>query len=899
MPTILKVQHGNNIRNYPLTLPIINIGRAMDNQIMLDEPEVSPNHARLEWIKDVLHISDLGSTHGTKVNGKNIQPRIKHPLKNNDVISIGTFLLTLQVQDTPMGGTSTTLQDLIIKGHGTITIGRSADNDIVLAHPSISWRHARVIWNEQVSKHLIEDLRSSNGTFVNGHRVIRPLLLQSGNVIQIGPLQLIYKLDKISAIDQSRDLRLDALNLNRFIQSKNLLKNISLSIQPQEFVAIVGASGAGKSTLLHALSGYFPASSGKVLLNGNDLYSNFDAFRNQIGFVPQNNIIHMELTVHEALEYSARLRLPSDTSKLERQKRIDDVLNTLGLLKCKEQPIFSLSGGEQKRLSMGVELLTQPGLFFLDEATSGLDPGTELEIMELLRHLADQGHTVILVTHATKNIEKCHSVVILAKGGYLAYFGPPKEALNYFGVNDFDEIYEKLKAIKPENAADRYLKSSYFQKYLSTKLPKVDPAQIGSTNRSINPGASSKKVSSFSQFLILSKRNLNILFRDKISLILMVLTSPIIAMLDFLFWKRGLFEVGGGDARFALTNLFMASMICCLVGALSSMREIVKESDIYQRERMVILKIVPYVLSKVWLSILVAVYSSLVFILFMELAGGWPPLIAIPSVLLTMFLSTLGGALMGLVISALSPNPNVTPLLLLIVLVPQLLFGGIIPSGQVGQAGNIIGYATTTKWTFESMVKISGMGDDIIEDPCWHVPEQKRDALTDLEKTKECDCMGPNIFKNCKFPGIRKSYVIEVDQPEPSKPTNPGDPPTNPGDPPPRPKDTMNYQLTDSWMKDMDKYSEKIKQYEKDMNAYDSKIRLYQNDMDKWQQTYQNWKEKRSKAIGEAEGTIKAMYNDYENVFKTNTKSNWIILSGMIFIFFIFVLIIQKCKDRR
>jgi ABC-type multidrug transport system ATPase subunit/pSer/pThr/pTyr-binding forkhead associated (FHA) protein len=865
IPVILRIQSPSGVRDYPPALPVTYIGRASDNQIVLDESTVSRHHAKLEWSSGVLYITDLDSANGTRINKSSIKPGDKYPLKDADAISIGGFLLTVRYLSGQMAHGPPQSRELALQGRSTANIGRQSDNDIVLSHPTVSRKHARVIWNDQVGKHLIEDLHSTNGTFVNGKRVVRPRLLRPGDTIQIGPAQLTYKLEKISAVDQSRDLRLDALGLNRLVDHRNLLQNISLSIQPHEFVAIVGASGAGKSTLLHALSGYHPATSGAVLLNGIDLYSNFGAYRSQVGFVPQSNIIHMELTVYEALDYSARLRLPSDMSQMERERRTAEVLDALGLTKCKDQPIHSLSGGEQKRVSIGVELLTEPGLFFLDEATSGLDPGTELEIMTMLRHLSDQGHTVVLVTHATKNVEKCHSVAILAKGGYLAYYGPPKEALGYFGVGDFDEIYGKLKSVPSESAAERYLKSSECQKYLTARLPKGHVGQSARISYVAAPGASSKEISSLRQFSILSRRNFSILFRDKVSLMLMLLIPTIIAMLDFLFWRKGLFATDGGDARFALMNLFMAAMVCCLVGALSSMREIVKETDIYRRERMVVLKIMPYVLSKVLLCLLLALYSSAIFILFMELSGGWPPLGIVPTVYLTMVLSVLGGTLLGLFISALSPNPNVTPLLLLLVLVPQLLFGGIIPAGQVAQPGKLIGYATTTKWTFESLVKSSSMGDDVIGDPCWSLTEDEREALNDTEKTELCKCMGANLFSECDFPGIRDYYVDAIDRPEPLQPIKPSPPPTNP----------------------------------QAMKAYDEEMRQYQADMDTWQQEYQNWQEKRSKAIGEAEGRIKATYNDYEQAFKANVKSNWLVLFIITLVLFCMVLGVLKWKDRR
>jgi ABC-type multidrug transport system ATPase subunit len=213
----------------------------------------------------------------------------------------------------------------------------------------------------------------------------------------------------------------------------NILENISLVFQSHEFIVVVGQSGGGKSTLVDAVAGYRPATPGRVLVNGIDVYRNFDAIRNEIGYVPQRDIIHMELTVYQALDYAARLRMPRDTKKAERHKHIMEVLEDLDLVHRKDVQISDLSGGQQKRVSIGVELLTRPGLFFLDEPTSGLDPGTETAFMHLMRRLADQGRTIVMVTHATKNVMLADKVVFLARGGYLAWFGPPDEALVALG----------------------------------------------------------------------------------------------------------------------------------------------------------------------------------------------------------------------------------------------------------------------------------------------------------------------------------------------------------------------------------------------------------------------------------------------------------------------------------
>jgi len=206
---------------------------------------------------------------------------------------------------------------------------------------------------------------------------------------------------------------------------------------------------------MDAIAGYRPASHGEVYIKGIHVYKNYDSIRNHIGYVPQRDIIHMELTVYQALDYAAKLRMPMDTTPAERHKRIMEVLNDLDLAQRKDVQVSRLSGGQQKRVSIGVELLTKPGLFFLDEPTSGLDPGTETAFMQLMRRLADQGRTIVLITHATKNVMLADKVVFLARGGYLAWFGPPDEALRYFdeyrsererrtSSMEFDQIYNIL-----------------------------------------------------------------------------------------------------------------------------------------------------------------------------------------------------------------------------------------------------------------------------------------------------------------------------------------------------------------------------------------------------------------------------------------------------------------------
>jgi ABC-type multidrug transport system ATPase subunit len=505
--------------------------------------------------------------------------------------------------------------------------------------------------------------------------------------------------------DEEGNLRLDALHLKKVVaKGTSILQDVSLSIHPKEFVAIVGASGSGKSTLLNALCGFRPATAGAVLLNGVDLYDHFDAYRSELGYVPQDDIIHRELSVYKALDYAAQLRMPSDTTSAERHQRIREVLEELDLSGRADLPIQQLSGGQRKRVSIGVELLTRPSLFFLDEATSGLDPGTEAQMMRLLRRLADQGRTVLLVTHATKNVMTCDKVVILARGGYLAYFGPPEEALQYFGVNEFDEIYEQLETARgPEEWAEHFHGSQQYREHVRARLAeRGNGHSVGGARRALQaPGESIRRVSAMRQFWILSRRYLELVWRDKKTAALLLLIAPFLGVMDLLIWKRNMFDPVNGKAEQAITMLFLVGLITILVGTITSVREIVKEDAIYRRERMVCLQVLPYVGSKVAVGFLFAAYSAVVLFGFKLVAVDFSHLETVDLVKLFVpfLLGTFSGLMWGLVVSALAPSEDRAMLLVILVLVPQFVFaGGMVPVSDLGTAGQAVGLITSTRW---------------------------------------------------------------------------------------------------------------------------------------------------------------------------------------------------------
>jgi|YNPNPStandDraft_1061719.scaffolds.fasta_scaffold04766_3 ABC-type multidrug transport system ATPase subunit/pSer/pThr/pTyr-binding forkhead associated (FHA) protein len=714
------------------------VGRKTDNDIVLPHGYVSGHHGRLERRGDVWHYQDLNSTNGTFVNGKRVQ---EATLRDGDIIRIGdlqgnSVSLTFRaagvepvVQPAPsivhMGLTTLGTQDVLV-------IGRDPQSDIHIPEPTVSWRHARL---ERVPEgHILTDLNSTNGTFVNGRRITAPYLLRQGDEVQIGPHRLVYEVSGLQQYVTVGGMRLDGLGLvwesGRGKRKRQILKGVDISIYPREFVALVGASGAGKTTLLKALNGFTHAQ-GRVLVNGDDLYHHFDQYRTMLGYVPQDDIIHRELTVASALRYAARLRLPPDTSDEEIEQRIDSVLQEVGMVEQKHNPITRLSGGQRKRVNMAVELLAEPRLFFLDEPTSGLDPGLEKKMMHTLRHLADGGRTVVLVTHATANITQCDHICFLAHGR-VVYFGPPEEALAYFGVTsgDFADIYDLLDDPDPararEKAAEyerRFKESPQYQQYVASRLATLKPPPEPSAAA---PARRRPKVNPLRQFAVLTQRNLDLVLRDRLLLGVLLAVMPVIALLLLLIAKpnwlvgdpiveieRQLREALGsasGSASYAVagasqTLLFMLALAAVLLGLFAAAYEVVKERSVFLRERMINLRLLPYLGAKFAVLGGFAMVQCLLLLVVLGWGVRLPQFGVVTSapveMYVTLLLGTLAALAMGLFISAVVPNTNSVIYIVLLVLFFQIIFAGVF-FNLPGPAGNL-SYLTLSRWTVEGL----------------------------------------------------------------------------------------------------------------------------------------------------------------------------------------------------
>lgn len=733
---------GQPARDVALVPPLVRIGRTGDNTIVLALDVISGHHASMELQGEVWYYTDT-STNGTYRNGQRLPKGHPMPLTSGDMLLLGRnddqgVSLTYQtsaVQPTPPplfdpNQVRTIHIGQALHGKTAISLGRDPQSDIPLAAPTVSWRHARIDTRPQGM--VLTDLGSANGTFVNGQRIAREHLLCPNDRIQIGPFRLAYDGITIQQLPVGIGVRLDGLNLVRQVAANKLILNdVSICIEPCEFVALVGPSGAGKSTLMKSLSGFEPTD-GQVLVDGDDLYQKFDLYRSDIGYVPQDDIIHKNLRVDQALYYAARLRLPPDTSKKEIKEDITRVLQQVEMEGHKQTPIHRLSGGQRKRVSIAVELLANPKLFFLDEPTSGLDPGLEKTMMQTLRKLSRQnGQTIVLVTHATANIGECDQVAFMAQGR-LVYFGPPREALTFFGLPDndmsgFAEIYKRVDdpdmqqaRQKAQDWETRYKQSPQYQQYVLDRKIKTGQMQRAAHNR---PQRKLPRVDLWQQFWVLTRRYLNLVLRDPVLRLTLLAVMPLIGLCLALVarptWLVGdpetviqqelAADLAAGDlfGSYLVVNkgqqlLFTMALAMVLLGVFAAAYEIIKEQAIYRRERMVTLRVVPYLLSKMVVLGGFALVQGLLFLAVISLRIQIPPdgilLPTLTEMYITLVLGTLAAINLGLLISAIVTSTDVVAYVVLVVLFLQISFTGIL--FDIPQAASM---PILTRWVVEGM----------------------------------------------------------------------------------------------------------------------------------------------------------------------------------------------------
>jgi ABC transport system ATP-binding/permease protein len=561
-----------------------------------------------------------------------------------------------------------------------LRIGRIPDNDLVLPDLDVSRHHAE-LRKSPTGTYEIVDLGSHNGTFVNGRRVSSAVIGED-DIVSIGRSTFRLAGGELRQYVDEGLITFSAQDLVvRVGGGKVLLNHVSFPIPEKSLVGVIGPSGAGKSTLLGALTGMRPADTGTVLYDNRDLYRNYAELRYRIGLVPQESVLHTQLTARRALQYSAELRFPADTNAHERDARVDEVMHELGLIKHANTRADRLSGGQLKRVNVAQELLTKPSLLFLDEPTSGLDPGLDKSVMEQMRDLAHDGRTVIVVTHSVANLDTCDRLLVLVPGGKVAYYGPPDEGLKYFGLTGWAEVFQAFEREPDRDWAGEYAASKAHAQYVLGQRPKQEP---GAQGRDDMPDAVPQPSGALRQLGTLTRRYIRVIASDRGYLIFTLLLPVILGVLIYYVGNEQGLQGPPGLKSNGSTVLLMLVICDCLSGAALSVRELVKERAIYTRERAAGLSSGAYLSSKLLVLGVISIVQAFVLVLLgvatrkLPLTGSFLTHAPLAELLLAIAALCFTSMCLGLLVSALvSTSEKAMPFLVLLTMVQVILSGGV------------------------------------------------------------------------------------------------------------------------------------------------------------------------------------------------------------------------------
>ncbi len=720
---------------------VITIGRSPESDVQIDLPIIGWNHAVITEEHGQYIIEDRNSRNHTSIgqHGNLIQRAVLNP---QDDVFFGSYKVSaaqLLAHGKKVEIGEAAFHKVSFKGN-TMEIGRDPNCDVPLQFPMVSWRHARLTRTPEGI--LAEDLGSRNGTYVDGVRISGKVLVKPGQEIGLGSFrfqlleggELAQREYYGNVTIEARDIVVHAPN------GKRLLDSVSLTVFPSELVALMGPAGAGKTTLLKALNGYTKPVQGSVLFNGYSLYDYYDRFRQQMGYVPQDDIVHPQLTVREALYFSARLR--TDLSDAEIQERAEKVAKDLGLHDRIDEVIGSpekktLSGGQRKRVNIGLELITDTPVLFLDEPTSGLASNDAESVISLLKELSKAGKTVITTIHQPSiEVYKQFDDLIMVcrdkgnKPGTMVYFGPAyPDSVQFFNPPAAGEppsaapadlnptkLFTGLETVPEGSRAEtwrqRYEVSRYQKEFVAGRSGK-QPAESGKTGEE-----KPRRQFGFMQWFALVKRNVIVKLRDKTQTAILVAQAPFFALLVYLVVRplpdpshlvnpTDLLPLG---EKLAIANFLMV-VAAIWFGCNNAARDIVGELTIYRRERMVTLKLIPYVFSKLSVLLALCIFqcASMLAIVYFGL-GLHGSFLTEFSVLL---LSSLIGAGLGLCISAIAKTNESAIALLPVVLLPVIaLGGGMKPIVSMDKVTRSVSNVIPSRWAFEAILVEEALADE-------------------------------------------------------------------------------------------------------------------------------------------------------------------------------------------
>jgi len=686
---------------FPLNGTTVAIGRDPSCAVAVVGVGISRIHARIVLDSPAPRVVDGGSAVGTLVNDQSVPTAF---LTTGDTLSLGVAEFTVAVA----GGTLRLARtrrsrtpdqlDAVVPERARSLVGRDPSCDIRVEHPLVSRFHAELLRGDD-GAYRIADAGSTNGVFVNG-RAVRVATIGADDIVQIGPYRFYLVNGRLHQADDANRVLLEATGLGVRARGAHLLRNMSLRVNPGEFVALMGPSGSGKTTLASALAGRISPSAGTVLYNGLPLRTFMSAFSSRIGFVSQDNVLHRDLTVGETFREQSTLRLARDSTPQERSERVRVTLELLGLTPLVSRRIGRLSGGEAKRVHFGIELLSSPSFVFLDEPLAGLDAGLTERFMELFRSISRKGHTVLVTTHTLEQLDLCDRVLFLHEGAML-YDGVPAQMAQSFGVRTVAEVYAR---VREHGAAGRPSLTDLRREEASAQVAGVPSAHA----RVIR----SRSVSGMRQVALLVARYLKLWVRDGRNALLSTLQIPLIALL--------LVAVFGGDRQFLPPSFYFCVVISAIwCGGIGAIREIAGEWGCFDRDYRAGMSPIAYVLSKTGVFSLVSALQGVLFVgclgLFFEKfptnADVGAPIVA----------ATVSGALLGLCLSAVCGTVARAVTALPLALIPQILFSGVLlPFDQMPAWGRVLSHLTISRPAFSILKRVAVMDQALWQPSEWY-----------------------------------------------------------------------------------------------------------------------------------------------------------------------------------
>jgi ABC-type multidrug transport system ATPase subunit/ABC-type multidrug transport system permease subunit len=750
--TVPSVATGNS--NSPtLATQILNIGRAPENEIQLDFPMISRRHARIMQSGNQWVIEDLNSANGTALN--RIDNKIKRSaLDPSDEIYLGSYKIAASriLSERKLVQGESEFERIHFQGNRMV-LGRDPASGYPLNYPMISWQHAALDRTPQGI--YVEDLGSRNGTYVNGVRITSRTLVRSGDEIGLGSFRFTLLEDGELAKREyagNVTIEVNAAAVNA-PDGHRLLDPISLTIFPAELVALMGPAGAGKTTFLKAVNGYGAPASGSILFNGSDLYKFYDRFRQQMSYVPQDDIVHAELTVREALYFTAKLR--TDLTDPEIEQRIDAVLNSLGIQDKKNTIIGSqekrvLSGGQRKRVNIAMELIADAPVIFLDEPTSGLSSYDAENVVQVLKKLSNEGTTIVTTIHqpSLSVFQQFDNLIMISRDrggtGALAYFGPAyPDSIEFFNPGSRQATSELspemlLSGLAQKTTAqwtDAYEQSQYKKLFVADRSGKIPATQQGQAQ-------SSRRGFGFGQWWTLVRRNVLLKVRDRAQSIILLVQAPLFGiLLGAVFGSLRYSSAADWDkvARSVGALQFLMVLAAVWFGCNNVARDIVGEWSIFQRERMVSLKLPSYLFSKLTIAAILCLFQCGTLLgivtLICGLQGNFLQILAI------LYLSSLVGAAIGLCVSARASTTEAAIAMLPLILLPVIaLGGGLLPIHQMPQPVQQIAKVVPSRWAFEAALVTEGETHHYSD--CDEVTKSK---TTDYLKAMRTECEGVSI----------------------------------------------------------------------------------------------------------------------------------------------------------